>query len=131
MPDPLWLVVDVLAAWRLTRLITTDGFPPVKAVRDWILRRWPSEDAVFPDAEVELDEDTGPRLSTGVAVMELDGRWLAVTPHWLGELVTCVWCAGMWTSLAVVALTPAVVWPLPGLFLALASSALVGWIMDR
>lgn len=131
MPDPLNLVVAVLAAWRLTRLITTDGFPPIKTVRDWLLRRWPSPDSEYPDHEVTVDDDGVPRLGTGLPVVEVGGRWLAVTPHWLGDLVTCVWCAGMWVSLGVVALTPGVSWPLPGLFLALGCSAVVGWILDR
>lgn len=130
MPDPVWLIVDVLAAWRVTRLITTDTFPPVKTVRDWLLRRWPSPDAEYPVHEV-IEDDDGPRLSTGVPVMPVDGRWLAVTPHWFGDLITCPWCAGMWVSLAVIAVTPGVVWPIPGLLLALATSVLVGWAMDR
>lgn len=131
MPDPLALVVAVLAAWRVTRLITTDGFPPVKAVRDWLLRRWPSEDSEYPDHEVEVDGDGVARLRTGLAVVDVDGHWLAVRAHWLGDLITCPWCAGMWVSLAVVAFTPGVVWPLPGLLVALGCSAVVGWIIDR
>lgn len=39
---PVWLLllVIILAAHRLTRFVTRDEFPPVKATRDRIERRW-------------------------------------------------------------------------------------------
>ena len=132
MPDPLWLVVAALAAVRLTRLIVADGFPPVKAVRDWLLRRWPSEDAEFPAAEVvDVDAYGVGELATGVRVVAVDGVWVAVTPHWLGELVTCWWCSGFWMSLGVAAVLPGVSWPVGGLLVAFALSAVVGWLGPR
>lgn len=35
-----WAAVYVLAAYRLTRLITHDSLPPVKRLRDYVLNRW-------------------------------------------------------------------------------------------
>ena len=37
--DILEWVAVTLAAFRLTRLITWDDFPPIKAVRDFIIRK--------------------------------------------------------------------------------------------
>lgn len=126
--DPLTLIVDVLAAFRLTRLITRDTWPPVKAVRDWLLRRWPSADAEYPASDVTIrdvrDEGT---LPTGVPVFNSGGRWLAVRPHWLGELVTCPWCAGFWVAAAVVAAQLWLVW-WPPVALVFALSAATGLI---
>lgn len=71
------LAVDALAASRLTRLITTDDFPPVKALREWALNR------VDP-----------------YKVRKVKGA----EPPALAELIECNWCAGMWVSGGVVAL---------------------------
>lgn len=46
------LAVDALAAYRLTRLITTDTFPPIKAVRDRVVSAHEIEGD--PDAWAEL-----------------------------------------------------------------------------
>ena len=127
MTDPLVLVVDVLAAFRITRLISRDSWPPIKAVRDWLLRRWPSADAEYPDVDVKATGRDEGVLATGVAVFSSGGRWLAVRPHWLGELVTCPWCAGFWVSVAVVAAELYLVW-WPPVALAFALSAAVGLI---
>jgi hypothetical protein len=132
MPEPIWLLVDVLAAYRLTRLITRDAWPPVKAARDWLLRRWPSADAEYSLAEIEpadgepLDLGEG-RLSSGVRVFLVDGgRWLAVEPHWLGELITCPWCMGQWVSLVMAALTPGITYPVAWIAVSLGLSTAVG-----
>lgn len=39
--DPATLVVTALAAYRLTRLITTDHLPPMVKARDWLEDRTP------------------------------------------------------------------------------------------
>src|SRR3972149_1265477 len=51
-PEPLALLVALFAAYRLTRLIVRDAFPPVKAARDWVLHRWPSADAEVFEGDV-------------------------------------------------------------------------------
>ena len=49
----------LLTAWRITRLVVADDFPPVRWARD---------------------------------------RIVAAGPEWLGDLVTCVYCAGVWVA---------------------------------
>lgn len=70
------LLVDMAAAARITRLVTTDTFPPAKHVRDWLL------------------DKVDPRK-----VREVEGA----EPPSLVELIECNWCAGFWISAAVVA----------------------------
>lgn len=65
------------------------------------------------------------RNRAGVEVVEVDGRYWAVRPHWLGELVTCPWCAGFWVAAGVVAARSWLgFWPILGTVLAI--SAVVG-----
>jgi hypothetical protein len=40
VPVVVWLVVDALAVYRLTRLATRDSFPPSERLRATIERRW-------------------------------------------------------------------------------------------
>lgn len=70
------LAVDMLAAARITRLVTTDTFPPVKRAREALLKR------------------VDPR-----GVRKIKGA----EPPALAELIECNWCAGFWISTAVVA----------------------------
>lgn len=37
--DPVWLVVNALCAYRLTRLWTRDSLPPLPAVRQYVIDR--------------------------------------------------------------------------------------------
>ncbi len=52
VPVWLWVLVDVLAAYRLWRLAAHDTFPPVARVRDAVLNRydgrWPAELLMCP-----------------------------------------------------------------------------------
>lgn len=38
--DPVWLIVYVLTAYRLTRLWTRDLLPPLPAIRDYVATRY-------------------------------------------------------------------------------------------
>lgn len=67
---------DFLAASRLTRLITTDSFPPIRLAREWVLGK------VDPG---------GVRFVSGAE------------PPALAELLECNWCAGMYVAAGVVA----------------------------
>lgn len=71
--DVLLIVVMGLATYRLTRLVVRDEFPPVRVPREWLAG---TEEAGYAD-----------------------GRG----PGWLGDLVTCHWCASGWLSLGLVA----------------------------
>lgn len=95
-----WLVLLVvlsLATFRLTRLITTDDFPLVRIPREWIVGQ------KEPD-HMRWDEDSHtweqPRYHGH------EGKWY----YWLGELITCPWCASGWVSLGLVL---AVAWLTP------------------
>ena len=110
----LVLVVAALAVHRLTRLIVADTV--LDPVRWRLLARWPADDTTFTADWVTVDDTT----TGGAPVVELDtpGLWAATEPHWLGTLITCVWCASMWVAAAVTVVLwaagpivlPAVVW---------------------
>lgn len=138
MLDPLILLVDLLAVFRLTRLITKDSL--LNGPRWWILNRWPSELTTFPDALV-TDRETltlGGRtigsLATGVGVFlssttddDGDPLWEARRTFKWTELVECAWCASMWLAAGVVMLEAWWDWwQWPALVLAL--SAVTGLI---
>jgi hypothetical protein len=69
------LLLVTLASYRLTRLVVDDTFPPVQWVRDRVV----GDDPAVP-------------------------RWRGV-PAWVGDLVSCSWCASVWVSAGVTALT--------------------------
>lgn len=80
---PVVLVLVALAAFRLTRLATTDS--NTAGLRRRLLKR-------FPGRTVPLYDDAGqPVPNTGT-----------VKPHPLVVLSTCDWCLGIWTSAGVV-----------------------------
>jgi hypothetical protein len=113
--SPLWLIVNVLAAYRLTRLWVADMLPPLPRMRDavesWAHARWAGRD---------LTGD--PREPEAYRVWRIYGG----TPP-LAYLVTCAWCSGYWISLAVflaASLIPTTVWAF--LAVPLAFSAVVG-----
>lgn len=100
------------------------------------MRRWPSDDAIFGEEDV-LSDDPGVlgegRLRDGGARVFLarNGEWMATKAHWLGELVTCPWCASAYLSTFVVmseAWWPTVWHPIA---LALAFSGLTGLIATK
>ena len=91
------LLVEALAAYRLTRLATEDTItqPLREAWIEWTYRRANRRgEAVACLAEARVSEDDPSRWQQAV---EADLR-----PPKLAELVTCRWCAGMWVSLGVV-----------------------------
>ena len=92
-----WLVLLVLsfATFRITRLIVRDDFPPILWARNKIILAKPVQD--------RYDPNTRP---------ETQGRY--TDWWWLGELVTCAWCASGWVSLLFVGITWAMIGlPLP------------------
>lgn len=71
-----WLLLLVtLTSYRLSRLVVDDTFPPITWVRD----RLTGDDPAV-------------------------ARWRRV-PRWVGDLVSCTWCASVWTSAGVTLLT--------------------------
>lgn len=159
MIDITWLeaVLAVLAAYRITRLIVVDDFPPVAAARRWLLARYPTTEDVFYASEVEpycspplyhliaggetdhqtlLDagwpeeppQVTVTRHGTTVHLDPTEESWRPQVGHPVGDLISCPWCIGFWISTAVVA------WLvfLPAVWLApWALSATVGFISQH
>lgn len=84
--DPLELMVDMLATYRLTRLATADVIS--EPVRQSLVGRL-------------VDPDEMPATSSGMptaleTVEHLDN------PPKLARLITCRWCAGVWIAGGVV-----------------------------
>lgn len=109
--DPLLILIDILAVYRLTRLIVKDTL--LQEARWWILRRWPSELTTYPDVIVEEQ-----RINEGMVTGLVQGRtpvylstsdsgedeWRAIKVFKWTELVECVYCASVWVAFAVLAL---------------------------
>lgn len=83
--DPLELVVDMLATYRLTRLATADVIS--EPMRQSVVGRLVGADEVPPGAVVPTALEM---------VEDLDN------PPKLARLITCRWCAGVWIAGAVV-----------------------------
>jgi hypothetical protein len=119
----LALLVDALAAYRLTRLVTADTI--TEPARGAIIERAYRADRVTHREGVSL-------------VAEPGGTWSEVAlndpePPKLAELVTCRWCAGMWVSLGVVAarrLVPRAWRPLADTLALSAAAALLARLED-
>jgi hypothetical protein len=112
------LVLLSACAFRLTRLIVKDTFPPVLWVRDRLAGGW------RPMTEREWTiYRKAPAWPTGVTpyqTQEIDGernryiRRVSWSPVWLAELITCPWCASAYVSGALVLITDCVIsiqWP--------------------
>jgi hypothetical protein len=95
----LLFVVLSLATFRITWLVTKDDFPPIFYARKWIQTRRPG--AV--------------RVPARVHVRHTDNNLYGAEPYfdfwWLGELVSCVWCASAYVAGGLVL----IVWLLHGL----------------
>jgi Protein of unknown function (DUF1360) len=112
----LWFGL-IVATWRVTRLLIKDSFPPVKLLRDWIIKTfW---------HEVDDDERFVWRLGTT--------RWQkfwGTVGHSFAYVWTCSWCMSVWVSAALwwIAVWTGLSVPLPWLMMAAASgfSGLMG-----
>jgi len=89
MLDPLPLAILVLAAHRITRLI----------VSDTILGKPPAQDG----AGNLLDEGTGYRRWLDGWAYNADGSNRGAVRGWVGDLLTCSFCTGVWVTAAVTA----------------------------
>jgi hypothetical protein len=105
----------VLGAYRLTRLVVKDTFPPVLWVRDRLAGGWrkmtPGQMAVWWKGAPYTSEHPGatvnhPELGP-VQIIHGDQsvyvhrvKW---SPDWLAELITCPWCASAYVSGALTA----------------------------
>lgn len=116
-----WLVaVNVLAAFRITRLVVADAFPfgPLRLrIADWANDRWgPLQRALARDKKLT---SSGLRASDAIKMNAYDGT----AP--LAYLVTCPWCAGPYVSVLVATLASTGAWWLYPAGV-LAASAVIG-----
>jgi hypothetical protein len=130
LESPALLLVAALAAYRLTRLWTTDTLPPLPRVRATI-ERWAGE-RWSPAVRLEMHRrGLLPRTPDEVAADQYTVDLYDGEPP-LAKLATCPWCSGFWISAGVVlasSLLPAWLWwPLAA---ALALSAVAGLISSR
>lgn len=97
-----WLTCDALAVYRLAVLITKDSI--TAPLRDWLI--------AMPTTWRSPSERVSPR------------------PR-LAEFITCPWCVSIWIAAGVIALTRVV----PGVWqyaaIALACSAVAGFLAER
>lgn len=101
----IWLplILATFAAYRLTRMVTTDLITEPLRRRVWA--RWPDEDTLYPDDGTVSQDTDDPGLGTtarGVRVF-YDGEgdwpgWRPVSPTLVGYLVGCDDCCSVWTS---------------------------------
>lgn len=82
------IVIDALAAYRLTRLVTADTI--TEPVRAWLV-----EDAYHAVARQLPEVQHGATVEERVAADDEE-------PPKLATLLTCRWCAGVWCAALVV-----------------------------
>lgn len=101
------LVVLTLTAYRATRLLVRDTFPPVLWLRDRLAGGW--RPLTEPERQVIRQSDT--HLDVPFVTTDIHGvtnRWVEKSkrsPYWLAELITCPWCASAYVSGALVLVT--------------------------
>jgi hypothetical protein len=95
----------VLTAYRATRLIVKDDFPPILWVRDRLVGGW------RPLTEPEWEQARKTGMDQFKPTQGIDGkenRWITRkpwSPYWLAELLSCPWCASAYVSGALVLVT--------------------------
>jgi hypothetical protein len=116
--SPVWLIVNALVAYRLTRLWIDDKVPPLPWLREKV--------QAYADRDFVNSTNENPTVERWSKQIERYGQ-----PP-LMFLINCYWCAGFWISAGTVlaaVLIPASVWPFIALPLAL--SAIVGLLGTR
>lgn len=113
----IWLIFLLmsLTAYRVTRLIVRDTFPPVLWLRDRLAGgyRQPTRAEMYHPAYPvgELEPHTSRAIPglRGLWSLDEDGQiqvWRShwtYSPHWLAELITCPWCASAYVAGALTA----------------------------
>lgn len=132
MTDPVVLVIDALAIYRLSRLVTSDTL--LDTPRNWLLRRWPGEDTSFYDSMIEGIGSAYPVIAGTLNPVRIESEnprvWFPLSPHWFGTWAECVWCVSVAVAVVVVAARQWWDWwQWPALVAA--GSAAAGWIHNR
>ena len=128
-----------LAVGRLTRFVVKDTFPPMLWVRDQLAGGWrqltEAERRTLSTLRAAKGAEKYAELSKTWEVHP-DGemRYLykqAWSPFWLGELITCPWCASGWITGGLTAATDITVGlPVPWL-VGLAAWMIGGWLAAK
>jgi Protein of unknown function (DUF1360) len=95
-----------LAAYRLTRLLIKDTFPPVLWLRDNLVGGW--RPLTPGEQEIQSRQPGGNQAFPLTEIGGVTNRWVtrrSWVPHWLAELLSCPWCASAYVSGALVAVT--------------------------
>jgi Protein of unknown function (DUF1360) len=99
-----------LTAYRATRLLIKDTFPPVLWLRDNLVGGWrPVTEGEQRTISHTVDQADVPFVTTKAGDRML--RWVnrrRWAPDWLAELLSCPWCASAYVSGALVAVTDVV-----------------------
>ena len=99
------LVIVALAASRLTRLVVSDTI--TEPLRNFVWRRFPGHLTTWGDSEVKQNgTDTFGRPAGVVRhfdVFKVDTLWFAVRPRFVGSVIECHWCTGLWVGVGVFA----------------------------
>lgn len=110
----LTIVLLMLTAYRATRLVTRDTFPPVLWLRDRLAGGWRPLTLAEHEQYNRLDPIGRELTSSQWAIRYGDDEDSPVTryvrrvswsPAWLSELLTCPWCASAYISGALTAAT--------------------------
>jgi len=110
----LWFLLSAVA-YRGTRLITKDTFPPVLWLRDRLAGGW--RPMTTKEAEIQSRQPGGNLAYPMIEINGVQNLWVtrrSWSPHWLAELLTCPWCASAYVSGALVLVTDCVIgiqWP--------------------
>lgn len=145
--NPLWLIVNALVAYRLTRLWVADMLPPLPRLRESV-ERWAErtiDDRMYAarqadDALPEVQEERDRRGNAALAGMYQAQRVIGPNEHRVAKyvktyggtlplayLVSCAWCSSFWVGVGVflaATLFPTVAWAF--LAVPLAFSAVAG-----
>lgn len=86
----LHALIITVGVISITRLVTADTFPPILAVRNAVLRRWPYAGFVSD------------RPISGRTSIRVGDNYVAQETTVIGSLLHCPYCIGFWISAAVV-----------------------------
>ena len=100
-----------LAAYRLTRLIVKDTFPPVLWLRDRLVGGWrpltePEQARSSVNLQSVADTYDDPKFGQLRMINFTTSRYVRRekwSPYWLAELLSCPWCASAYVSGALTA----------------------------
>lgn len=122
-PPALWLVINTLAVYRLTRLVVKDSV--LARPRRWLDDLDTQKDGRPFERDPEADPTRGRRRAK-VQVTSANAAYRFAT-----AIVACPWCLAVWIAAVVIALTWAIpsIWAYPAFGLALAAGT--GWLADR